>query len=143
MSARRTTLTAHLVGSGPANLSRGDTIALATRDWAERRAYVDEQGNYRLKNEHGARGGVAPWNRIAKSFFVSCSALHDWTHRLPEERGWWNQIGTHPRPTARRAARAARLLWRWGRYIDPRSAVDLVLRTIARDKTLLPWRGSR
>ena len=71
------------------------------------------------------------------------NALHDWAHRTPEERAWWVGLGPHARPTARRAARAARLLWRWGRYIDPRSAYELVLRTVARDNHLLPWRGSR
>jgi hypothetical protein len=126
-------------------LSRDETIALAARDWSSGLAYLGSGGDYRLKSAYFGPNRLAPWNKVARSFFVHCGALHDWAQRTPDERMWHLDVGLdpHPRPTARRAARAARLLWRWGRYIDPRSAYELVLRTIARDKTLLPWRGSR
>ena len=114
-----------------------------SESWLGNHAYLGEGGNYRLKATGHEANRVAPWNKLARSFFVSCAALHDWAHRTPEERAWWVGLGPHARPTARRAARAARLLWRWGRYVDPRSAYELVLRTVARDKHLLPWRGSR
>lgn len=53
-------------------------------DWGSGRAYLDNNGNYRLKAEGRSKGPVAPWNRQAKMSFPSCDVLH-WnavTHKL-------------------------------------------------------------
>lgn len=56
-------------------------IRQAFRDWNERRAYLDNGGNYRVRSEpatptHRPGGKIAPWNKEVKRRFASCSEFH-------------------------------------------------------------------
>lgn len=58
-----------------------ETIQQAFRDWNERRAYVDNGGNYRLRPvpatpTYRPNGKIAPWNREVKQLFSSCHEFH-------------------------------------------------------------------
>lgn len=57
------------------------TLQSAFRAWIERRAYLDNGGNYRLRSEpatptHHPRGKIAPWNREVKRLFPSSFEFH-------------------------------------------------------------------
>lgn len=68
------------------------TVRQAFRDWIERRAYLDNGGNYRLRPEpatptHRPKGKVAPWNREVKRLFASCREFHAAATKWVETRG--------------------------------------------------------
>ncbi|MFH0811162.1 MAG: hypothetical protein V2A77_11970, partial [Pseudomonadota bacterium] len=53
-------------------------IRQAMSDWNEGRAYIDNRGNYHVKDQPGptGRGPVAPWNKAVKGAFPDVSAFH-------------------------------------------------------------------
>jgi hypothetical protein len=58
-----------------------EPIRQAFRDWNERRAYLDNGGNYRLRPEpatptHRPSGKIASWNKEVKRRFANCSEFH-------------------------------------------------------------------
>ncbi len=52
------------------------SVQQAFRDWNERRAYVDNQRNYRVKRQGSSSGPIAPWNKEVKRLFPSCAEFH-------------------------------------------------------------------
>lgn len=85
MAKRRLPLGATLLPV-PSPTSDDDGIWQALRDWRSGQAYIDGDGNYRLRpvqvGDHKWQGSgpVAPWNRAAKRRFASCSELHAAAH---------------------------------------------------------------
>lgn len=51
-------------------------VQQAFRDWKERRAYIDNNGNYHVKAEGHPSGPIAPWNKEVKKLFKNASELH-------------------------------------------------------------------
>lgn len=57
-------------------MTYSDTIQRAFRDWNERRAYLDNGGNYRVRRSGGPSGPIAPWNKEVKRLFADCGEFH-------------------------------------------------------------------
>jgi hypothetical protein len=75
-------------------------VRQAFGDWRSRRAYIDNAGNYRLKEKQvtdarGTRwtgkGTVAPWNRTVKKAFPDVTEFHDAAAEFEKEA---SQAGT-------------------------------------------------
>jgi hypothetical protein len=63
------------------HVSYSDAVQQAFRDWIERRAYVDNGRNYRVRLEPATptrrpSGKIAPWNKEVKRLFPSCAEFH-------------------------------------------------------------------
>lgn len=62
----------------------------AFRAWVERRVYLDNGGNYRLRPEpatptYSPRGKVAPWNREVKRMFANSGEFHKAAVKFTDE----------------------------------------------------------
>lgn len=62
-----------------------DQIAQAFDDWTSKRAYIDNAGNYRVRDlvevagqmvPDRGKGNVAPWNKLIKATFPDSAAFH-------------------------------------------------------------------
>lgn len=56
-------------------------IRQAFADWNDHRAYLDNGGNYRVREEaatptHRPNGKIAPWNREVKRLFADSAQFH-------------------------------------------------------------------
>ncbi len=69
-----------------ASQGQPDQIAQAFADWTSKRAYIDNAGNYRVRDmvevagvmvpEQGGKGQIAPWNKAVKAAFPDSAAFH-------------------------------------------------------------------
>lgn len=55
-------------------IGESDAVVAGLKTWALNRCYLDNNGNYRLK-QHGRP--IAPWNKAVKERFPDSSALHE------------------------------------------------------------------
>ena len=66
----------------------------AADDWNTGRAYVDNSGNYRTRQERAHRAGalvyigkgpIAPWNKLIKSLFRTPGDFHDFAEQRRQD----------------------------------------------------------
>lgn len=68
-------------GATAAKAEHSDAMKQAFEDWNARRAYLDNAGNYHLREEsatptHSTRGKIAPWNKEVKAAFKGNEDFH-------------------------------------------------------------------
>lgn len=53
-----------------------EILKQAYNDWISGKAYIDNNGNYHIKNTGSSSGAIASWNKIIKSKYKSVSEFH-------------------------------------------------------------------
>jgi hypothetical protein len=53
-----------------------ETLKQAFSDWKNRKAYIDNNGNYHVKNEGKSSEKIASWNKYIKKMYNSVSEFH-------------------------------------------------------------------
>jgi len=69
------TVTARRVTNMAILLQRPE-IVQAMKDWKSGKAYLDNNGNYRLKRDGAGRGPISPWNKEVKRTFRTSVEFH-------------------------------------------------------------------
>lgn len=69
-----------------ASQGQSEQLAQAFADWTSKRAYIDNAGNYRIRDMaevagimtpvQGGKGQIAPWNKAVKAAFPDVAAFH-------------------------------------------------------------------
>ena len=85
---RQTRLRRHMLGRQERRhtiiaLGQSPEILAASQAWLGHRAYVDNAGNYRVREGLQGNGKIAPWNRSVKAKLAAVGAdLHEVAHAL-------------------------------------------------------------